>query len=400
MDCERGLSFVGDNDEVNESEGSPIEPDRAATPASPFARPPGFEGNVGHEPPPAPTAQFPAYGAPSGEPVEPWQPAWQTAQQPGFAAWPAQPPASDFAYGQVPPPPARKPWLLIGVLVVALVAGGTALGLVGTDSTSSTPTAVPSLPIPLRSLSPNGSPAPNPGAAPNSPATPGNPANPANPAIPLPNVGLFTPPALLAIGYHVYSSRLRDAGEVAIDAAEEVQFKKDGLERIVGLRALTIGKPGDTSDDYDADISVLRFKDAAGAEAELNYSNKRNQADSGAQTIALPGLPQVTAFLNKDASGPSIGAFATVGRYQVVLILGGLSPNAPADRAVLAAEAARVMKALLLAASTIEPAESAASPGPLSPSESPSVAPSESPSVDPPVDPPAAPTATPSGIHA
>jgi hypothetical protein len=324
----------------------------------------------------------------------PWQLAEQPAQQPGFAAWPAQPPASDFAYGQVPPPRARKPWVLIGVLVVALVAGGTAIGLVGTDSKSSTPTADPNLPIPLKSPSPNGSPAPNPGAAPNSPA------NPANPANPLPNVGLFTPPALLAIGYHVYSSRLRDTGEVAIDAAEEVQFKKDGLERIVGLRALTIGKPGDTSDDYDADISVLRFKDAAGAKAELNYSNKRNQADSGAQTIALPGLPQVTAFLNKDANGPSIGAFVTVGRYQVVLILSGLSPNAPANRAVLAAEAARVMQALLLAASTIEPAESAASPGPFSPSEAPPASPSVTPSEAPPASPSEAPSATPSGIHA
>ena len=391
MDCERSLSFVGDNDEVSESEGSPTEPDRAAAPASPFARPPGFEGNVGHEPQPAPTAQFPAYGAPSSEPLEPWQPAWQPAEQSGFAAWPAQPPASDFAYSQMPPPRVRKPWVLIGVLVVALVAGGTTIGLVGTDSKSSTPAADPNLPIPLISPSPNGSPAPQSGAAPNSPATPANP---------LPNVGLFTPPALLAIGYHVYSSRLRDTGEVAIDAAEEVQFKKDGLERIVGLRALTIGKPGDTSDDYDADVSVLRFKDAAGAMAELNYSNMRNQADSGAQTIALPGLPQVTAFLNKDASGSSIGAFASVGRYQVVLILGGLSPNAPANRAVLAAEAARVMKALLLAASTIEPDASAASPGPLSPSESPSESPSVPPSAALPVPPSEAPSATPSGIHA
>ena len=384
---------MGDNGAMSGTEDSPTEPDGGASPRSPFERPPGYEGNVGYGPPPAapeprfagapfgaahaPTAEFPVYGAPFGAPSEPGH-----EQQPS-ALWPPPPQASDFGYGQVPPPRGRKPWILIVVLVVALVAGGTTIGLVSTNARSNTPSAGPSLPAPLNSPLPSQAPAPGASPSPNSSA---------NPANPLPNVGLPTPPALLAIGYHVYTSGLREPGEVAIDAAEEVQFKKDGLQRIVGLRALTIGTPGDTSDDYDADISILRFKDAAGAKAELDYSNKRNKADSGSKTIALPGLPQVTAFLNQDTSGYSIGAFASVGRYQVVLILGGLSPNAPADSTVLAAEAARVMKALLPAASTIEPDESGGSQDPLSPSEAPSPAPSDTPSE--------APTATASGIHA
>ena len=118
----------------------------------------------------------------------------------------------------------------------------------------------------------------------------------------------------------------------------------------------------------------------------------RNKADSGATTISLPGLPQVTAFLNKESSGYSIGAFASVGRYQVVLILGGLSPNAPTNSSVLAAEAARVMKALLPAAATIEPDTSGSGSAPGSPSQAPSQVPSQ--------DPGALPSATPSGIHA
>jgi hypothetical protein len=398
---------VDDNDAMSEhEEGSATDPEGATSPASPFARPPGYEGNVGYGPPPAPpeprfagvpygsahapTSEFPAYSAPYGSPTEPWQ-------QPPGDAWTLPPQGYDGGYGDSPPPRGRKPWVLVAVLVVALIAGGTTIGLVGTDSKSNTPTADPNLPTPLSSPSPNQTPAPNTSPAPNASAVPTNPTNPANP---LPNVGLPTPPALLAIGYHVYSSRLREPGEVAIDAAEEVQFKKDGLERIVGLRALTIGTPGNTSDDYDADVSILRFKDAAGAKAELDYSNKRNKADSGANTIALPGLPQVTAFLNKESSGYSIGAFASVGRYQVVLILGGLSPNAPANSAVLASEAARVMKALLAAASSIEPDESAGSQDPLSPFESPSQAPSDTPPQTPSGPPFEAPSAGPSGIHA
>jgi hypothetical protein len=96
-------------------------------------------------------------------------------------------------------------------------------------------------------------------------------------------------------------------------------------------------------------------------------------------------LPDVTAFLNTDASGYSIGAFASVGRYQVVLILGGLSPNVPTNSTVLAAEAARVMKALLADAASIEPQDSGGGSGqPQAPDQTPFVAP----------------TPTPSGIHA
>ena len=391
---------MGDNQRMSEhQEGSPADSEGATPPRSPFARPPGFEGSIGVGPPaqpPAspeqrfagvphgfahsgtaeipiadhPTAEFPAYQTsyepPYGPPVQPWQ----------LPAAYASPEIDELAYGR---PRRRKPWILVAILVLALVAGGTTIGLTSTNSpSSSAPVANPNVPTPLGSANPT------PGASP-SPRASGNSASPSTP---LPNVGLPTPPGLLAIGYHVYSSGLRQPADVAIDAAEQVQFKKDGLERIVGLRALTIGRLGDPSDDYDADISVLRFADAAGAKSELDYSNARNKADSGANTIPLPGFPQVTAFLNKDASGYSIGAFTTVGRYQVVLILGGLSPNAPANPTVLAAEAARVLRALLPEAAVIEPDTSTGGTGPQTPSQAPS------PRALP------VPSATASGIHA
>ncbi len=48
--------------------------------------------------------------------------------------------------------------------------------------------------------------------------------------------------------------------------------------------------------------------------------------------IPLPGLPNATAFVNHDStSGISIGAFTTVGRYQVVVIVSGLSQNVPTN---------------------------------------------------------------------
>jgi hypothetical protein len=168
-----------------------------------------------------------------------------------------------------------------------------------------------------------------------------------------------TPPGLLAIGYRAYSLRQVDPADVAIDAKEEVQFRKYGLSRVVQLRALTLGSSLRHSDDWDAGINVLTFKDAAGAQAELAYSNEQNKKltahDKSGRVIALPGLPQVTAFLNTDdaANGLSVGAFATVGRYQVVVLLGGLSPNTPTDPTAIAAEAARVMKAVLPSAPDI-----------------------------------------------
>jgi hypothetical protein len=125
----------------------------------------------------------------------------------------------------------------------------------------------------------------------------------------------------------------------------------------VSLRALTLGTSGSTRDDYDATINVLRFRDPAGAKAELDYSNTQNKKD--APVIALPGLPDATGFSNKpnSTSGLSIGAFATSGRYQVVVILSGLLQNDSTNQQVFAAEAARVLKAVLPIASTIEPSQ-------------------------------------------
>lgn len=361
-------------------------------PGSPFARPPGYQGNIGYGPPPAPEPAAPPeprfagpYAAQYAEPVPPWQPPAQSfpaATYPATDPWGMLPPQSGEPQG----PRSRKPWILVTVLVLALiVGGGTTIGLLGSRSKSGSPPAAdPNLPSPLSPATPAPSTTPDPNATPSPNATP-------DPANPLPNLGIETPPALLAIGYHAYSSRLREPDEVAIDSAEVTQFKRYGLDQIVGLNALTLGAAGVVTDDYDADISILRFKDAVSAKAELDYSNMRNKKDADATLISLPGLPDVTAFLNSDAStGYSIGAFASVGRYQVVLILGGLTPNVPKNSKVLAAEAARVMKALLPAAAGIEPQDpSGGSSSPTNPST-----PSQSPSGVP------VPSATPSGIHA
>jgi hypothetical protein len=194
------------------------------------------------------------------------------------------------------------------------------------------------------------------GGAPGAPAPPSSPATP----FPLPNRGLVTtPPGLLAIGYRAYSLREVDPSDVAIDANEVTQFRRYGLSGVMQLRALTLGRSLGHSDDWDADISVLTFRDAASAKAELAYSNAQNKKltarDKSGRVIALPGLPEVTAFLNTDdlATGLSVGAFASVGRYQVVVILSGLSPNTPTDPQTIAAEAARVMKAVLPSAPDI-----------------------------------------------
>ncbi len=182
-----------------------------------------------------------------------------------------------------------------------------------------------------------------------------SPTSPGNPNSPLPSLGgVTTPPGLLAIDYHAYSLRSVDPSDIALDAAELAQFKKYGLSRVAGLRALTLGPTASTSDDWDADINILRFSSPAAAAAELSYSNAQNK--KSAKTIALPGLPNATAFVNHDATtGISIGAFTTVGRYQVVVILSGLSENIPTDATVVAAEAAKVMKALLPDAASIVP---------------------------------------------
>jgi hypothetical protein len=228
---------------------------------------------------------------------------------------------------------------LVATLIAVLVSANT--GSSGSSKSSASGGTV--LPNPLPSLGP--SPAPS----------PSSPQSPQTPQTPLPSLGaVTTPPGLLAIDYHAYSLRSIDPSEIALGSAELTQFKNYGLSRVAGLRALTLGSTPASSDDWDADINILRFKSPAAAVAELNYSNAQNK--KSATTIPLPGLPNATAFVNHDgANGISIGAFTTVGRFQVVVILSGLSGNVPTDPKVVAAEAAKVMKAVLPDAATIVP---------------------------------------------
>ncbi len=246
---------------------------------------------------------------------------------------------------QIPAP--RRPgpgrWILVAVLVVALIAGlTTALLTTGSKDQS----ASGDLPIPGVGASP----APGTGVVPS--PSPGQ----TSPSNPLPSLGLIaTPPALLAIGYHAYASSLLAPSDIALGPQELVEFKKYGLQRTVSLRALTLGSPTTTDDDYDVTINVLKFGGAAGAKAELDYSNSQNKKQ--APTAALPGFPQATAFFNKATAteGISIGAFTTTGPYQVVVILGGLPDNSSTNEAAFLAEAARVLRAVLPIAATIEP---------------------------------------------
>jgi hypothetical protein len=321
---------------------APAYPPSYAVPPAPeprFAGQPYAYNPAEYGPPGSPYGHNPTslYGRPlTGGNEGPWQspdPAYPQAPNRGWPTGPATP----------PPRSRRGRWALVTLLVIALVAGVTTAVGVSSDSKKQ---ATPVLPIPL----------------PTSPATPGpsSSASPSpSPSGSVPSQGLVpTPPALRAIGYHAYSLRLLAKDEVSLGPAEDVQFRRYGLSRIVGLRALTVGDSNRDDDDYDASINVLRFRDAAGAKAELAYSNTQNAKDS--QTIALPGLPTATGFLNKgDATtGISVGAFTTVGRYQVVVILGGLTPNVPTKARVVAAEAARVMKAILPVAASTEPDQS------------------------------------------
>ncbi|HEX4428459.1 MAG TPA: hypothetical protein VHZ96_04230 [Frankiaceae bacterium] len=190
---------------------------------------------------------------------------------------------------------------------------------------------------------------------------------------------MATPPGLLAIDYHAYALDKLEPSDVALGPAELVQFKKYGLSRVVGLHALTLGPNSAPGDDWDADINILQFSTPAAAAAELNYSNTENKKNS--TTIPLPGLPNATAFVNKDAAtGIGIGAFTTVGRYQVVVILSGVAGNVPTNATAVAAEAGKVMRAVLPDAATIVPTPSSGG--------------SAGPTV------PGFPTPTPSGTHA
>lgn len=225
---------------------------------------------------------------------------------------------------------------LVATLIAVLVSANT--GSSGSSKSSASGGSV--LPNPVPSLGP--SPAPS-------------SSSPQSPQSPLPSLGaVTTPPGLLAIDYHAYSLRSIDPSDIALGSAELEQFKKYGLSRVAGLRALTLGSTPASSDDWDADINILRFSNPAAAVAELNYSNAQNK--KSATTIPLPGLPNATAFVNHNGTtGISIGAFTTVGRFQVVVILSGLSGNVATDPKVVAAEAAKVMKAVLPDAATIVP---------------------------------------------
>jgi hypothetical protein len=283
--------------------------------------------------PPAPNTYGNGYGAgvSNGLSWPPLEPPWPPLEPP----WPSAPPPNKRRTGL---------WVLVTLLILALIGGaGAAVALTSGSSKSNdsasggTPTAPPSVPGPTLAPTPT-------------------PSGPSQGPTPNPSVGLVpTPPGLLAIGYHGYELNELQPSDVAIDSKEVVQFSRDGLQQIVGLRALTIGRLSVNGDDYDAAINVLRFKIAAGAQAELAYSNSRNKQT--APTIPLPGLPSATGFLNKaDASnGISVGAFTTVGRYQVVVILRGLDPNRPTDAKAVAAEAARVMRAVLPDVADIQP---------------------------------------------
>ena len=319
--------------------------------APPGAYPPGTPQHGAPYTSPYDTSSYgtPPYGSPAGAGSysQPWAFPDPSLTPGGGAPWP-----------DPTRPSPRRGRILAAVLALVLVAAAATGIVLGTSSSkkSASPT------VPGTPPSPTG----GPGGATPAPSTTPVPS----PTDPLPSIGVVpTPAGLAAIGYHAYRLALRAPADIALGPQEIKEFSRYGLSRIVDLRALSVGDPTDPTDDYDASINILRFRDAAGAKAELDYSNSQNKKDS--TTVALPGLPTATAFVTRDpATGVSIGAFITSGRYQVVVIVGGLSPNVPTDVATVAAEAARVMKAVLPDAATIVPP---ASGGGGSPPEVPTV---------------------------
>jgi hypothetical protein len=330
---------------------------------------PRFAGGPSDASPPPAYPPPPAYAPPGYQP--PGYPPTAYQPSPGQSADWVFPPASQQGWPTTPAPRSRRGlWTGATLLIIAVVA--TLVAVLVSSSTSGSPSSAPGSnqqPNPVPSLVPSPS-----------PTSPTSPANPSNPTSPLPSLGaVATPPGLLAIGYHAYALNLVAPADIALGPAEVAQFKKYGLSRVVGLRALTLGPTAAAGDDYDASINILRFSTPAGAAAELNYSNTQNKKT--ASTIALPGFATATAFVNKDTTtGISIGAFTTVGRYQVVVILGGLSGNVPTNATVVAAETAKVLRAVLPDAASIQP----------SPSSGTGSGPTD----------PQFPTPTPSGTHA
>ena len=361
---------MSDNPGMSEQEPGQVEPGKPSPEPSPWSReyatqdyqPRFAQPYTGYPPPPpAPPAYYPP-------------------------PLPERSSAGESQYASEPPSRAKRTgvWVLVGILALVLIGGAAAIFAVDYNDPSAAPE-----PIPGSGLFPG------PNTGPNSPNASPTPSPSASSG--LPPVGLIaTPPALLAIGYHAYSSMLLDPNAIALGPQELVQFKKYGLSRTVSMQALTLGSSANTEDDYTATINVLKFKDAAGAKAELDYSNSQNEKT--APTVPLPGLPDATGFFNKaDAtSGISVGAFATTGRYQVVIILSGLPENESTSESAFLAETARVMKAVLPIAATIEPETATGTiPGVPGTPGTPTT-----PSTPGPSGIPAFPTPSPSGTHA
>ncbi len=308
---------------------------------SPWSREYGGPGPTYLQPPPPYPPPPSAYAPPGQQSDWPFAPAAPPA--------PEQPPAWPLASQQGWPQAPQQPWpsarsrrgLWTGVTLVGIAIVATLIAVLVSANSG-----------PSKSSASGGSAQANP--PPTFAPTPAPSST--SPQSPLPSLGaVATPPGLLAIGYHAYSLGPVDPSQIALGAGELAQFKKDGLSRVVGLQALTFGAPATATDDWNVDINILRFSSPATAAAELDYSNAQNK--KSASTIPLPGFPNATAFVNKgDAStGIGIGAFTTVGRYQVVVILSGLGQNVPTNASAVAAEAARVMRAVLPDAATIVP---------------------------------------------
>ncbi len=315
----------------------PPPPAAANVPTGPMYRSPGPASG------PSPWSReyagpAPTYPAPPSGYAAPEPPGWPAASSQGWPAAPQQ--------GWPSSRSRRGLWTGVTLVAVAIVATLIAV-LVSTNSGSSKSSASGGTvqPIPPPTVAPTPAPSST------------------SPQNPLPSLGaVTTPPGLAAIGYRAYALSTLDPSDIALGPGELTQFKTYGLSRAVGLRALTLGSPPSAIHSWDADINILRFSSPAAAAAELTYSNTENKKT--ASTIPLPGLPNATAFVNHDATdGISIGAFTTVGRYQVVVILSGLSQNVPTDASVVAAEAARVMKAVLPDAATIVPPPSGSGGG-------------------------------------
>ncbi len=79
---------------------------------------------------------------------------------------------------------------------------------------------------------------------------------------------------------------------------------------------------------------------SGGAERTPTHRTRRRRRPSRCRD----SRPRPPSSTTDSTTGISIGAFTTVGRYQVVVILSGLAGHVPTNATVVAAEAAKVMK--------------------------------------------------------